>query len=291
MMKRIMIVAAGLALGSLLAGTALAADVAAKPVLSNSDCVKCHAKPPADIEAKGKAHKTAVGCQDCHQGHPPAVAKAKIIPQCSQCHEGKPHFKLAGCLGCHRNPHTPKEISFGRDVTDPCLTCHTPQIAQLKQSPSKHSKLNCSFCHDVHGKVPQCTQCHKSHSADIVQADCKKCHRAHMPKSVVYGNDTNSKFCAACHGKAYNLLTASKAKHKTLLCVTCHQEKHKMVPKCQDCHGVPHPAGLMNKFPRCGECHGIAHDLNNWAPIAEPKKSPAAPAAAAPAHPAPAKKK
>ena len=74
--------------------------------------------------------------------------------------------------------------------------------------------------------------------------------------------------------KAFNLLVASKAKHKTLLCVTCHQEKHKMVPKCQDCHGVPHAAGMMSKFPKCADCHGIAHDLNNWN---------TAPAAAAPA--------
>jgi hypothetical protein len=261
--------------------TAPAAAPAAKatPTLTSADCVKCHAKPPADIEAKGKAHKTQITCQDCHQGHPPTVKK--IIPLCGQCHEGKPHFKLGGCLGCHKNPHTPKEISFGRDVTDPCLSCHTPQIAQLKQSPSKHSKLACSFCHDVHGRVPQCTQCHKAHSADMGAPDCKKCHKAHMPKTVAYAGDTPSKHCAACHTKAYSLLVASKAKHKTLLCVTCHQEKHKMVPKCQDCHGVPHAAGIMTKFPKCGDCHGIAHDLNNWQ--VSPAGAAATPAATVPA--------
>jgi hypothetical protein len=36
------------------------------------------------------------------------------------------------------------------------------------------------------------------------------------------------------------------------------------VPKCQDCHGTPHPAGMMAKFGKCGDCHGIAHDINNW---------------------------
>ncbi len=243
--------------------------------LANTDCVKCHAKPPADIEAKGGKHKTAVSCQDCHVGHPPAVKRP--IPQCSMCHEGKPHFKLDKCLGCHRNPHTPKVITFGRDITDPCLTCHTQQIAQLREFKSKHSALTCSYCHDVHGKIPNCTQCHKSHSAEIVQADCKKCHKAHQPKNVVYGNDTNSKFCAACHKNAYDLLVASKAKHRALLCVTCHQTKHKTVPKCQDCHGVPHPAGILAKFPRCGECHGIAHDLNNWKSAAGSKPAAAEP--------------
>jgi hypothetical protein len=53
-----------------------------------------------------------------------------------------------------------------------------------------------------------------------------------------------------------------------------------MVPKCQDCHGVPHAAGIMSKFPKCGDCHGIAHDLNNWKGQS-PAAGEAAPAAAA----------
>jgi hypothetical protein len=269
----------------LLAATAMAAapaaapaPKAAAPALTSADCAKCHAKAPADIEAKGMAHKTKISCQDCHQGHPPTVKK--IIPQCSMCHEGKPHYKLSGCNGCHKNPHQPKEIVFGRDVTDPCISCHTPQIAQLKSAPSKHSKLACSFCHDVHGKIPACTQCHKAHSAEQSPADCKKCHKAHMPKAVTYAADTPSKQCAACHSKAFSMLAGSKAKHKSLLCVTCHQEKHKMVPKCQDCHGVPHAAGIMSKFPKCGDCHGIAHDLNNWKNAPSAATPAAAPAAA-----------
>lgn len=252
----------------------------ASATLSNSDCAKCHAKQASDIDSKGLAHKTSVGCQDCHIGHPPTVPKKDIIPKCSMCHNDKPHFKLANCLGCHRNPHTPKVITFGRDVTEACLSCHSQQIAKLKANPSKHSRLNCSFCHDVHGKIPQCTQCHQSHSADITAADCKKCHQAHMPTVVTYSNDTPNKFCAACHTKANSMLTASKAKHGKFLCASCHQTKHKTVPACQECHGSPHPAGIMNKFPSCGMCHKVAHDLNNW-PVAE-KQEKAKPAAEAP---------
>jgi predicted CXXCH cytochrome family protein len=240
----------------------------ATPALTNSDCAKCHSKPATDIEAKGMAHKTSVGCQDCHNGHPPTVEKKKIIPSCSMCHSGKPHYKLAGCLSCHRNPHTPKVINFGKDVTDPCLTCHTEQFAKLKANPSKHTKLSCSYCHDVHGKIPQCVQCHKSHSADIVATDCKKCHQAHMPTVVTYDASTPNKFCAACHDSANSTLTASKAKHGKFLCVSCHYNKHKTVPNCQECHGSPHPAGIMAKFPVCGSCHNIGHDLNNW-PVVE----------------------
>ena len=241
-----------------------------KPALTNEDCLKCHDAPPADIAAAGGKHKD-VGCTGCHVGHPPTVKKP--IPQCNESHMGKPHFELKGCLGCHKNPHTPLKIVFTGKVTDACVTCHTPQIGQLRNNQSKHTALDCSFCHSVHRQVPQCTQCHKPHSAEMAAADCKKCHKAHMPKLVTYAADTPSKNCGSCHKKAFDLLAASGAKHKALACAFCHQEKHKMIPKCTDCHGSPHPAGILRKFQKCGDCHSIAHDLNNWAAV-ETKEAP-----------------
>jgi len=239
--------------------------------LSNDDCIKCHAGPPADISAEGGKHKL-VGCIDCHVGHPPTVKKP--IPKCNQCHMGKPHFELKECLGCHKNPHTPLKITFGGNVTDPCLTCHTSQISQLRENKSKHSALYCSTCHSVHRRVPVCTQCHKPHASDMSGGECKQCHKAHMPKVVTYSADVPSKDCASCHKKAFDLLTSSAAKHKTFACAFCHQAKHKTVPMCQDCHGTPHPAGIRAKFPKCGDCHNVAHDLNHWPPAAETKEAP-----------------
>jgi hypothetical protein len=242
--------------------------------LTDDDCAKCHAAPPADLKAAGGKHQ-GVGCTGCHVGHPPTVKKP--IPQCNDCHAGKSHFELKGCLGCHTNPHTPLKITFASDITDACLTCHTQQIEQLRKYKSKHSALHCSMCHDVHRKIPECTQCHQPHAADMSAAECKKCHKPHMPTEVTYAADTPSKDCGACHSRELSLLTASKTKHAALACATCHQDKHKMMPKCQDCHGSPHPAGIMAKFPKCGMCHNIAHDLNNWtaaAPQEKPKQAP-----------------
>lgn len=242
-----------------LAVCAFAAD---KPVLSSADCVKCHSAAPADIAANGGAHKTSVSCQDCHAGHPPAVKK--IIPVCSQCHSDKPHYKLSNCLRCHTNPHTPKIIKLANNITDECLTCHTGQIIKLKQVKSKHTNLACSFCHNVHGKIPLCTQCHKPHSPDMVAGECKKCHQAHMPTAVFMTPDTPNKMCASCHKRAFEMLVSSDAKHKAVLCVTCHKDKHKSIPTCQSCHGAPHPANMMSRFPKCAECHSVAHKLNHW---------------------------
>ena len=234
----------------------------AKVALANSDCVKCHSAQPADIAAKGGKHQSNVSCQDCHTGHRPSVKNN--VPQCSMCHTGKPHYNLTGCLRCHSNPHKPKDIKLASNITDECLTCHTQQIVKLKQVKSKHTNLACSFCHNVHGKIPQCTQCHKPHAADMAASECKRCHQAHMPTAVTYGSDTPNKMCAACHKKAFDLHSQTATKHKGVNCVTCHKDKHKMVPTCQSCHGSPHPAGMLVRFTKCGDCHNIAHDLNRW---------------------------
>jgi hypothetical protein len=237
------------------------AQAPGKPILSVDDCIKCHAGPPSDIESGGAAHKT-IRCFACHPGHLPA--SKNNIPKCNQCHSGKPHYDSNMCSDCHKNPHMPLNISFGNNVTGPCLTCHSSQIKQLRENKSKHSNLFCSSCHELHRKIPLCVQCHKPHTADMTQADCEKCHMPHMPKLVTYGKDTPNKDCAGCHQKASNLLSASKSKHKSVSCVTCHAGKHKMIPTCQSCHGVPHSGVLITKFPKCNECHYFAHDLNNW---------------------------
>ena len=239
-----------------------------QPALLDEDCMKCHAGPPADIAAAGGKHK-GVGCSGCHIGHPPKVKKP--IPKCSQCHMRKPHYELKGCLGCHRNPHTPLKISFRANVKEPCLTCHTDQIKQLRENKSKHTSLNCLMCHSEHRKVPQCTQCHKPHSAEMAAADCRNCHKAHMPKVVTYTDGIQSKECGSCHRKAFVILRDSKSKHKYFTCVFCHKERHKMILGCLDCHGSPHQeTGLMATLPFCSDCHNIAHDLNNW-PEARPE--------------------
>jgi len=231
-------------------------------VLTPDDCIKCHDKPPADIASNGGAHRDVITCVECHEGHPPKVRD--IIPACSNCHEGTEHFKLDKCLGCHTNPHTPLVITLPADITKPCLTCHTDQMDQLQKFKSSHTEVACSTCHhDKHGYIPQCFECHSPHLDGQQQKDCLGCHNPHQPLQVTYAETTPSSACAACHDDVYKELSSNPAKHSKLTCATCHQLKHKMIPKCQDCHGeTPHPATMHARFPKCGQCHGIAHNLN-----------------------------
>jgi len=234
-----------------LTGTALAQEAK----LLNSDCVKCHVDPPRDIEENGASHKTAVTCQDCHEGHPPKVLD--IIPECSNCHSGTAHFELKGCLGCHTNPHRPLEITIGEDLTAPCLTCHEDEGTQLKEFPSHHSSLACTICHaDKHPNVPECTNCHEPHTETMVEADCHRCHQAHKPLAVAYADDTPSTDCGACHDQVFATLTGSKTMHAELVCATCHTDQHGNIPQCTQCH-EPHSEEMT--ADQCTLCHQ-AHD-------------------------------
>lgn len=247
--------------GLLVGGTVLSVR-AEQAVLTSDDCVKCHQQQPAEIEANGAAHKTAINCQDCHTGHRPMVANN--IPECSNCHSGTSHYEVADCMSCH-NPHQPLDVKLVGEIKDVCETCHAGPGQQMAASPSMHADFACNFCHaDTHGNIPDCVACHSPHSDQMTQQDCGTCHQAHKPLDLTYGPDTASMLCASCHDTAFSQLAASKAKHNQVACVTCHQDKHKMVPQCSDCHGLPHAKSMHDKFPKCGDCHNTAHDLNNW---------------------------
>ncbi len=243
-------------------GLGTAARTADAAGLSVDDCAKCHEQEPAQIDAKGAAHKSDINCLDCHEGHRPKVARN--IPECSACHSGTRHFELEECISCH-NPHAPLDIALEGELTAVCLTCHESQGRELTQHASAHTDVSCNFCHaDQHGVIPDCVSCHSPHSSAMTQADCATCHQAHMPLALSYGPQTSSIHCAACHDAAHTQLLANQSKHRDLSCVACHESRHKFVPLCTDCHGTPHAPGMHQKFPQCGDCHSIAHDLNNW---------------------------
>ncbi len=224
-----------------------------------SDCRKCHTKIVDRNQSDGHAHKNKVTCKDCHVGHPPA--QRGIIPRCHKCHKGQDHFSLNHCLGCHTDPHTPLRITLPKHVTKPCLTCHHEQIKELQKYPSLHSTLYCTSCHTRHGYKPNCFACHAGHMPFMTMKDCRRCHKPHMPLHVTYDNNVPSAYCGACHKRVYQLLSTSHAKHRKLLCVSCHTTVHKTIPKCTKCHLNPHNKTLIKRFNSCLDCHKDPHNL------------------------------
>jgi len=240
-------------------------DTQAQTELQNTDCIKCHDSQPADIKSNGGKHKTEVACRDCHLEHLPLGTKT--IPQCSMCHtpSSQEHFKVPNCLGCHRNPHTPLNITVDDvpPVSLVCKTCHPEKGEEFKSFPSKHAAKNCTFCHPTkHKQIKRCLECHTPHADFLTYDDCLSCHKPHSPLNIKYADDIKPKYCGACHTEIFEMLSKSKAKHGTFTCAFCHKSKHPTVPKCSDCHKQPHDNNMLNPFNSdCLKCHKNPHDL------------------------------
>ena len=240
-----------------------APDAGAAARLNNEDCEKCHATIVEQVDEAGSKHKTEVECLECHDGtHPPGVAKGSLIPQCSNCHEGKPHFELQNCMGCHRNPHQPLNIVLEGDLKPACNTCHPQIVQEIDTHESAHAQVDCTYCHaDTHGNIPSCLDCHEPHAEGQKFEDCVTCHQVHQPLTLAYGTEVANKDCGACHSDIRTTLESGSTKHASFQCVFCHAEKHGNIPECQDCHGKPHSEQMLSKFQSCIECHQSAHSL------------------------------
>ncbi|MEW6429127.1 MAG: cytochrome C [Thermodesulfobacteriota bacterium] len=256
---RLAVVAAATAVCFAGTGAAQTEEVHLQP----TDCIKCHKQQPAEIAGNGGKHQTEITCLDCHVEHPPWGTDT--IPQCSRCHndETVTHFKLDNCLSCHTNPHMPiASLQLPADAKSQCGTCHADQLATIEQNASKHALQSCVFCHDAHGKIPDCSKCHQPHLAGQTMENCLTCHRdPHKPLDILPPEDTSVAYCGACHTEVAANLGKTKTKHGQLLCVYCHNGQHPTVPKCQQCHGEPHGTEIHQRMPNCVDCHMDPHLL------------------------------
>ena len=229
--------------------------------LQIDDCAKCHAFRVKMVAAQGGKHASEISCLDCHPQHLPNGKNTK--EPCIFCHEGQPHFQVRKCLRCHANPHKP--IESLRDPLNPektaCLSCHPEVGQQMTAAPSRHTKLFCNRCHSRHKEIPGCLECHEPHLQQQVVADCLRCHSAHQPMKITPTGYVPATFCRVCHKKQADDLAETKTNHVGINCVNCHKGLHPSVPRCQDCHGLPHARTLHSRYRNCLECHVDAHLL------------------------------
>ena len=231
--------------------------------LTASQCAQCHTAVYSDLKSSGGLHRFS--CQNCHnQFHAYSPRKGNwdaIMPKCSSCHEAIHGTKLTECSACHTNPHAPRKVPATAQLVNACFDCHGSVREQLVTFPSKHSKLTCMTCHTSHGLKPSCFNCHKPHTTGQAVSTCLPCHPVHRPKQIAFAKDVPSSACSGCHSKVFTKLTNNTSKHNALTCVTCHKDKHRYVPQCSDCHGLPHKKAFHDQFPRCLSCHIDVHDL------------------------------
>lgn len=245
------------------------------PPLKPVDCGRCHVSQFTALKKSKSKHR--FDCKKCHtQFHvynPLKKNYEKIMPKCQRCHGLKHGAAFPHCLQCHQNPHSPLNIPFaqvekkikgknGKPVVS-CAVCHLKEGTEFAKYPTKHNvEVNCQGCHaDKHGYIPSCLDCHEPHVEGMVFKDCLVCHSPHSAKRIKkYPEDTANKICGSCHTTEYKHLQTNHTKHSELHCATCHV-KHGQIPKCQQCHGLPHSKALHKRFPNCLTCHKDPHNL------------------------------
>jgi len=138
-------------------------------------CASCHGEQAGQLLGAPSQHSQQE-CSSCHHD------RHGYIPSCAECHD--PHFEaqeMATCTQCH-DVHQPLDISLS-DTIDlrTCAVCHDAVYAKWSATPSKHGKVSCASCHNRHGLIPECTDCHTpppSHAERLLEKfpKCLTCH-------------------------------------------------------------------------------------------------------------------
>jgi hypothetical protein len=137
-------------------------------------CADCHSGPAGELKKFPSAH-TEQDCQSCH------YEKHGYIPSCSECHDG--HYSeqpVQDCMTCHTRVHAPLRIRLPDNaVAQTCGSCHTDVFGKWQGTPSKHGQVGCVRCHQEHGKIPDCRECHgEPHNKRQLEMfpNCLTCH-------------------------------------------------------------------------------------------------------------------
>jgi len=211
-------------------------------------CLTCHAdKKAADI--KGTVHPPAVrDCLTCHDPHTSDNKNQLLKPMSGEAKENL-------CLSCHQTGlNVPEKGSRHAALDMGCDTCHVTHKTGAEPTPENQFHLTkaapalCLDCHDAkdadlqkaHNNQPfataNCMECHDPHQSDSPKLMAKFQH------APFQGNG-----CETCHAPAKEgkvVLTQPDAKS---LCVTCHDDKAKLIDSAK----VPHPGAMGD----CTDCH------------------------------------
>ena len=240
-------------------------------------CLTCHEdKKPANI--KGTVHPPAVrDCLTCHDPHSSDNKNQLLKPT-----SGDKDQNL--CLSCHKTGlDVPEKGSLHAAVAMGCDTCHV--IHKTGAEPAEENRFHLSK------PAPAlCLDCHDAKDADLQKAhnnqpfataNCVECHDPHQsdsPKLMVKFQHVpfQGNGCDTCHAPAKDGKVVLAQTDVKALCVTCHDDKAKLIDTakvphpgaggdCTDCHS-PHASrypGLPKSDPVsiCTGCHSDIADL------------------------------
>ncbi len=250
-------------------------------------CLTCHADKKA-AELKGKVHPPAVrDCLKCHDPHS-SDSKNQLVKPASGDNKD-----TNLCLSCHnKGVGVPKNGSRHPALDMGCDSCHVthkvgdPSKREFEYHLTKNAPQLCADCHDV--KDASLVKAHQGQP--FGSADCLTCHDPHdsrEPKLMAKFTHMpfEAKQCDTCHQPPKDGKVVLTQKSARELCVTCHEDKAKLIETakvqhpgaagdCTDCHS-PH-AGNSPGFPKpnavavCLGCHSDQADQGKKAHVHQP---------------------
>jgi cytochrome b subunit of formate dehydrogenase len=283
-----------LVLGILLAQLADALPAAAfeptaaapkQAIISNDECMSCHADPDLTKTLHGKQVSLAVkldvfkesvhgilSCTDCHGGITELPHADKLPPpQCGTCHEveskeyatsihgvsqamGSPG--AAKCWDCHGSHYIqsvkhPDSPVFKLNLPRTCAKCHS-QPKLNREYKMKYPEAASQYMESIHGRALL--------TMGVMAApSCNDCHGVH---DIRRSTDSQSKInhanvnetCGKCHATVEKVFQQSV--HGQLLA-----KGDKRGPACNDCHTaheIERTSAAHFKTAsdeRCGRCH------------------------------------
>ncbi len=212
--------------------------------MQGRDCQSCHGpsqahtEDPTEVKAAwspdtlGK-NASAKMCLTCHSNQISAITWRR----------GDHHGGKVQCWECHSEDRPAKAHSdyIARPTSDLCVECHH-EVKGLFRLNSHHpvlveheKRIECSDCHDPHGKIKQ------REVTDL----CRSCHTPqHGPYRFTHGAISGRLMgsCVECHDP-HGSPNADLLKFNSRgLCLQCHGDRvvHFPGPKCWDCHEAVH---------------------------------------------------
>lgn len=212
-------------------------------------CISCHGDKDAS-KITGTVHAPAV--RDCIKCHDPHVSEnPNQLLKATNGASANDNL----CLSCHKQGmDVPAKGSRHAALDMGCETCHTTHKVGEKGKPefdfhlTKASPALCLDCHDAKDAALQ-----KAHeNQPFATANCLQCHNPHQSASpklmqAFLHPPFADKSCEMCHAPAENGKVVLAQKDVKAICVTCHDDKAKLIETAK----VPHPGAAGD----CTDCH------------------------------------
>ena len=249
-------------------------------------CLSCHSDKDA-TQIKGHIHPPAVrDCLTCHDPHTSANKNQLLKPTtgdkkdnlCLSCHtqgtnvpaKGSRHAALdMGCETCHTTHKTGADLTaenqFHLTKAAPalCVDCHDPKDAALQQAHQNQpfGTANCLGCHDPHQSAAPKLMAKFAHPP-FADKQCEVCHAPAKDGKVVLTQANVKDLCVTCHDDKAKLIESAKVQHPGA------------AGDCTDCHS-PHASaypGLPKTDPVniCLGCHSEQQDQMKKAHLHQP---------------------